>query len=181
MKRKGIHLALLALTSIAMGGAIQGQDPAKKAAAPKPIAALGWLVGGVWTADATKLAPGMLRIETRYQWSDNNAFIRFNTHFVSEKGTLRNYDGQFFWNPDQSAFGMWYMNAGNSITQGPVKLDGDMMELTFRAEDFDGKQADMRVRVTRKTNDDYNWLLEETTPEGWKQLMTLEYLRLAGS
>ena len=164
-----------------MLGAIPTQDKAKKTEAPKPIAALGWLVGGVWTADATKLAPGMLRIETRYQWSDNNAFIRFNTHFVSETGTMKNYDGQFFWIPEQSSLGMWYMNPGNSITQGPVRLDGDVMEMSFRAEDFEGKQADMRVKVTRKTNDDYNWLLEENTAGGWKQLMTLEYLRLAGS
>jgi hypothetical protein len=33
---------------------------------------MAWLVGGVWTADAAKLGPGMQRIETRYlmvgQW-----------------------------------------------------------------------------------------------------------------
>ena len=59
---------------------------AKPADTAKPIAPLSWLVGGVWTADATKLGPGMLRIETRYQWADNNAYIRFNTHFVFDKG-----------------------------------------------------------------------------------------------
>ena len=60
--------------------------------ATNPIHSLSWLVGGVWTADATKLGPGMQRIETRYQWSDNNAYLRFTTHFVSDKGaahTLR--------------------------------------------------------------------------------------------
>jgi hypothetical protein len=153
------------------------QDGAKKTEAPKPIAALAWLVGGVWTADASTLGPGMQRIETRYQWADNNAFIRFNTHFVQDRGTLRNYDGNFFWNPEQASLAMWYMNAGNAITQGPVTIDGEVMKMTFRGENFAGKPADLRVQVTRITNDHYSWRLEEKQPEGWKQLMALEYLR----
>src|SRR5262249_754631 len=35
----------------------------KKTDATKPISVLSWLVGGVWTADASKMAPGMQRIE----------------------------------------------------------------------------------------------------------------------
>jgi hypothetical protein len=62
-----------------------------------------------------------------------------------------------------------------------VRVDGDTILMTFRATDFDGKTADMRVKVTRKTNDDYNWLLEEKMPGGWKHLGTLEYLRVAGT
>jgi hypothetical protein len=49
------------------------QKPAT-APAPKPVDAISWVVGGVWTAAATKLAPGMQKIETRYQWSDNHAY-----------------------------------------------------------------------------------------------------------
>ena len=157
------------------------QNATKPAASQRPIASLGWLVGGVWIADASKLGPGMQRIETRYQWSDNHAYIRFTTHFVMEKGTLRNYDGNFYWNPEQSSLSMWYMDPGNSITQGPVRQDGDKLEMSFRAMGFDGKAGDFRVTVTRKNNDDYNWLLEQKQPEGWKQLATLEYLRAAGS
>jgi len=55
---------------------VAAQEPTPPA---KPIDALAWLVGGVWTTDASKLAPNMVRIETRYAWSDNNAFIRFTT------------------------------------------------------------------------------------------------------
>ena len=65
----------------------------------KAISELSWLVGGVWTADASKMGDGMKRIETRYVWSDNNAFIRFTTHFVSDKGTAKTYDGNFYWEP----------------------------------------------------------------------------------
>ena len=178
--KRGTTWILLALLS-AMPGASRGQDAAKKTPEPKPIAAMGWLVGGVWTADASKLGPGMRRIETRYQWADNDAYIRFTTHFVMDKGTVRQYDGHFFWNPEQSSLAMWYMDAGNAIVQGPVKQDGETLRMTFRAEDFEGRPADLRVDVIRQTNDHYSWRLEEKGPEGWKILGALEYLRVAGS
>lgn len=177
MRNARVVLALMVMTATA----IWPQETAKKPEAGKPISALGWLVGGVWTADGTKLAPGLQRIETRYQWSDNGAFIRFTTHFVLDKGTVPTYDGSFFWNPEQATLAMWYMDTRNSITQGPVKLDGETTEMTFRGNDFEGKPADLRVKVVRKTNDHYTWLLEEKLPDGWKQLGALEYLRTAGS
>jgi hypothetical protein len=167
-----------AVISLAVA-ALFGQENAPKPPATKPMAALSWLVGGVWTADASKLGPGLQRIETRYQWSDNNAYIRFTTHFVSAQGTLHNYDGHFYWNPDQSTLAVWYMDARSRITQGAVTVDGDVMQIAFRAEDFEGKMADLRVQVTRKTNDHYTWTLEEKQPAGWGQLMSLEYLRVA--
>ena len=171
----GIALVLLSATSVWC------QDPAKTSKPARPISVLEWLVGGVWTADASKLGPGMQRIETRYEWSDNAAYIRFTTHFVTDKGTLRNYDGNFFWNAEQSSLAMWYMNARSSITQGPMKMEGDALQMTFRAQGSDGKVGDFRVTVSRKTNDHYNWALEQKQADGWKQLMTLEYLRVTGS
>src|SRR5277367_5989024 len=144
--------------------------------ATKPIDALSWVIGGVWTADASKMAPGMQRIETRYQWSDNHAYIRFNTHFVFEKGIAKTYDGNFFWNPAQKSLAMWYMDARNSITESPVLVDGDQWTMQFRGPDFDGKMADLRVVVARKTNDQYRWSVSEKQSDAWKELAALEYL-----
>jgi hypothetical protein len=73
------------------------------------------------------------------------------------------------------------MSAQGVIYEGPVKVQGDVMELTFRGEDFDGKMSDLRVTVTRKISDHYNWLLEEKQADAWKQLLSLEYLRTGGS
>jgi hypothetical protein len=147
----------------------------------RPISALGWLVGGVWTADASKLGPGMKSIETRYQWADNNAYIRFNTHFVFDKGASHTYDGNFFWNPASKTLAIWYMDAENSVTEGPVQVEGISTKIRFRGQDFEGKMADMRVVVTRKNNDDYHWALQEMQAGEWKELAALEYLRTAGS
>ena len=153
------------------------QEAPKKAEAAPPISALGWLVGGVWTADATKLGPGLQRIETRYQWSDNKAFLRFTTHFVFDKGTANTYDGQFFWNASGNTLAMWYMSAKGEITEGPVQWDGTVLRIHFRGQNFEGKQGDLKVEVTRKTNDQYHWALFEKTGEEWKEMFGLEYLR----
>jgi hypothetical protein len=59
-------LVLCGCFSVARARAINATDA-------NPISALAWLVGGVWTADASKLGPGMERIETRYQWADNGS------------------------------------------------------------------------------------------------------------
>lgn len=102
------HLKTCIVIAALFGGSVR--------AAP-PITAMAWLVGGVWTADAAKLGPGMQRIETRYQWSDNGSYVRFTTHFVTDKTELKTYDGNFFWDPAKNEIAMWYMDAKNAIIQ----------------------------------------------------------------
>lgn len=174
-----------ASASVADAAPKKNAEPAKSTAADasspgKPIDTLSWVIGGVWTADASKFGPGMQRIETRYQWSDNHAYIRFTTHFVFDKGTAKAYDGNFFWNPAQHSLALWYMDSKNSITESSVQVDGNQWTMLFRGEDFDGKMVDLRVVVARKTNDDYLWSVAEKQGENWKELAALEYLRVAG-
>lgn len=85
MRTANVLFAAPALCATGMFGQQNGLKPTEA----KPTAPLEWLVGGVWTADAAKMAAG-LRIETRYTWSDNGAYIRFTTDFVSPQGTLKN-------------------------------------------------------------------------------------------
>ncbi len=61
-----------------------------------------------------------------------------------------------------------------------MQVDGDNWRISFRAPDFDGKMADLRVNVVRKSNDKYRWSLEEKQGEQWKQLAALDYLRMPG-
>jgi len=173
MKKKMVGSVLLLLISLPMWA----QEKVAKAASDKPIQALSWLVGGVWTADATKLGPGMQRIETRYSWSDNDAYVRFTTHFVFDKGTAKNYDGNLYWDPEHKTLSMWYMDRTNTVYQGPMEVDGSTWRIHFRGEDFDGKMADLQVVVTRKTNDLYHWSLQEKDGEKWKELGALDYAR----
>ena len=175
-----VGLAGIAVMSNARGAAGgSGSGVAEVDAKKKPISDLSWLVGGVWTADASKMGDGMLRIETRYVWSDNNAFIRFTTHFVSSKGTAKTYDGNFFWEPSKSQLAMWYMDYANEIIQGPIAIAGKTTKFTFHATDFEGRPADMQVELLKKSNDKYQWTLNEKVGDEWKQLATLEYVRTA--
>jgi hypothetical protein len=175
MKRATVLFFILILTA----NFAWAQDAAK-APEPKPIDALAWLIGGVWTADMSAMGHGMQRIETRYQWSDNHAYVRFTTHFVFDKGTANTYDGNLFWNPEQKSLAMWYMNAENEIMEGPVKIDGDTWTMTFHGTDFEGKMADLRVEVARKSPDLYHWLVREKQADGWKEMMALDYHRVNG-
>ncbi|HEY6375224.1 MAG TPA: hypothetical protein VIX90_06835 [Edaphobacter sp.] len=143
----------------------------------KPIASLGWLVGGVWTADASKLGPGTERIETRYQWSDNGSYVRFTTHFVTDKGAIKTYDGNLFWDPGKKTLAMWYMDAQNAITEGPMTIAGSDWQMTFHGDDFEGKQADFRVDIAVKSKDLYHWTLNEKVGDAWKKLIELDYVR----
>ena len=101
------NIVIVAVVLALASAALAGQNGTPKPEAPKPIAAIAWLVGGVWTADTSQMSP-------------------------------------------------------------------------FRAQDMQGKEADMRVQVLRKSNDDYTWTLEEKEGANWKQLLRLEYLRTAG-
>jgi hypothetical protein len=176
--RWGIVLSIVVI-GLGMTGVARSQEkkPETKEMAKKPIQQLGWLEGGVWVADATKLAPGMKTIETRYEWSDNGAYLRFTTHFVFEKGTAKTYDGEFFWDPEKKSLAIWYMDAGGAITQGPVEWSGDVMRVTFRGPDFDGKIGDLKVEVTRKSTERYHWMVSEKDGETWKELGALDYVR----
>jgi hypothetical protein len=163
---------ILAMTS--SSGQAQTAKPQEK-----PIRAIGWLAGGVWTADASKLGPGMQRIETRYEWADNGSYLHFTTHFVFDKGTLKNYDGNFFWDPQKNALTMWYMDANGGITQGLMDWSADVLRITWRGPDFDGKVADLKVEVTRKSDDHYHWAAFEKEGDTWKEVAALEYVRAA--
>jgi hypothetical protein len=168
---KKMMLAIL----LCLSTALMGQSSSAKIASP--IQSLEWLVGGVWTTDMSKMGNGMKSIETRYTWSDNGAFLRFNTHFVTDKGTIKRYDGNFYYDSDKKTLAMWYMDSENTIYQGPIKAEGDLTTFDFRGEDFEGKMADLRVVVTRKSNSLYDWALSERDGEKWKPLATLDYSR----
>lgn len=154
-----------------------GQTSGSTSKPEKPISVLAWLVGGVWTADASKLGNGMQRIETRYRWSDNGSYIRFTTHFVTDKAEIKTYDGNLFWSPSTKSLALWYMDASNGITEGPVTFDGDRMQVFFRGPDFEGVVADLRVDVLRRTNDAYHWSVSEKSGEQWKELGSFDYIR----
>jgi hypothetical protein len=124
----------------------------------KPIDKLGWLVGGVWSADASKLGGGLRRIDTRYEWVPNRSFIRFNTTFVSAGGASPHYAGDFYYDPSQRTLTAWYMDENNVITHGPMTVDGNKWTISVGGSGAP-QNAQYIVDIVRTTADTYQWTL----------------------
>ena len=166
MNLKAVLLVLMAVASA---------NPLHAANNTSHVGALSWLVGGVWKADASKA--GASTAETRYTWSDNGDYIRFNMHFLKGNQVMRIYDGSFYWNPQTSSLEIWNMNGKNEVMEGPVKVDGKAIAATFLAKNSDEKMVEFRMTISRETNNRYLWSMEEKQPLGWKQLMALDCVR----
>jgi hypothetical protein len=167
-----IFLTLLSV--LLTGGQLGGQQ---KAASANPLNPLSWLVGGVWSAEATALGPGMLRIETRYRTSENRAFLRFTTHFISNSGNFKNYDGNLFYDPNLEILKIWYTDAAGAVTDGTIKVTGDHTRFSFSGLDFDDNPAELMVDMVRQFVDQYLWTLSEKIGGGSKQIARLTYVR----
>lgn len=159
------------LTSIAFATALDSAG-----AQTRPIDRFSWLVGGIWEADASSLGNGMKQIATRYQWSPNKAYIEFSTTFTSTKGSVVNYSGSLFQSTQGSAaspaYEMWYMDARNAITDGPVSpRSGDDWSLAF-AQD----SQNYRVDVMREARDRYRWMLYSQAGAEWSLVFALTFV-----
>lgn len=160
-------------------------DPLLIAAAPqvtttpgsRPIDRFSWLIGGTWTANASKLGKGMREISTRYQWSQNRTYVEFSTVFASETGAVVNYSGMIFNDPSTAATGggyrMWYTDAKGAITEGAVSPgSGDDWSLNFLSEN-----KPYRVDILRQSADSYRWSLYSQSSSSWSPVFSLDFNR----
>lgn len=146
----------------------------------RPIDQLGWLVGGVWSADASGLGGGLERIDTRYEWTPNGSFIRLTTNFVTKGVATPRYAGDLFYDPSADTLMMWYMDDRNSITRGPIKVDGSKFTLSFSGPgDVVGVSGSVQyvVEILRTTADSYQWTLFSDISNQQKKVFGLLYHR----
>jgi hypothetical protein len=144
----------------------------------RPIERFSWLVGGVWTADASTLGNDMQQIATRYQWAPNKTYISFFTTFTTKTTSFVNYSGNLYVqsdpaNPGQPVYTMWYTNAENEVTQGVVALEsGDNWSETFVSD-----RRQYRVDILREGKDSYRWILMSKSGAAWQRVISLEFVR----
>lgn len=147
----------------------------------RPIDQLEWLVGGVWSADASSLGGDVTRIDTRYEWTPNKSYIRFTTDFVSAKGARPHYAGDLFFDPSLGSLMIWYMDENSAITSGHMRVDGKSWTISFRgAGDAAGVAGpvDYTVDIERMTDDEYRWTLFTDAAGAKKEVFGLTYRRL---
>jgi hypothetical protein len=53
------------------------------------------------------------------------------------------------------------MDYANAIIQGPIAISGETTEFLFHATDLEGEPADMQVELLKRTDDKYQWTLDE--------------------
>jgi hypothetical protein len=148
----------------------------------RPIDQLGWLVGGVWSADASSLGGGLERIDTRYEWTPNGSFIRLTTNFVTKGVATPRYAGDLFYDPSEGTLEVWYMDDSNSITHGPMKADGTKFTLSFSGPgDIVGVSGSVNydVEILRTSPDSYQWTLFADVSNQQKKVFGLVYRRAA--
>jgi hypothetical protein len=163
--------------------------PARTARADTlPIAPLQWLVGGTWVAQGANMPPDVSRISTQYRMAASGNFIQFTTQFLNKDGKPSgNYAGNFYFDPSTKHLTVWYMDRDNAITQGPVTASPQGMTMTFNEDGATmgaSGPVDLQVTVAKVSENEYRWTL--AARKGWnanpyKQLLSLEYSRVAGS
>jgi hypothetical protein len=160
--------------------------PTGTPAAAAPVSTLDafrWLVGGAWRADTSSLPGGLKYIETRYDLAPNGRLIRFTTKFVNGDGSVGNgYAGNLYFDPAARALRMWYLDSGNTVTQGPVTGDPAAWSMAFQSDGaIIGRPgpADFRVDVVRSSPDAYKWGLFAHVGDAWKPVFSLVYVRTA--
>ncbi len=164
MKSTGGLLAILSLCLVAPASAAQ----------PDMIHQLDWLAGKTWSTNTAGMPGATAHIDVRYDWSATGNFVQFNTKFVARDGSVtRRYAGNFFYDPSKNGLAVWYMDQDNTIVQGPVQIEGDLMTITFS----EGR-VDYRVTVTRQNPSLYQWALFGKVGTAWKQVLSLAYARV---
>ena len=181
MRRTG-KAFILALAACACIGATRPPTPAPVPTliAPvfSPIDQMSWLVGGLWVAQTDQ--GNIHRIETRYEWTANHAFIRFSTRFVLGSGPQDRYDGNIFYDPDSKHLMMWYIDNLGAVTHGPIELRGALWAFTFSQPDANGHPVNFRVEVNKTANDRYTWNAFQQSGASWDAFLSLNFIRQAG-
>lgn len=150
-------------------------------AQPQPLKQLDWLVGGVWTADASQLPGGLKRIETRYRYAADKCLIRFTTEFIAASGAAVNrYAGDVYYDAPSNRLEMWYISSENEITQGTIALNGDGWQFAFESPGaIVGKNGlvNFHTDVLHPSADAYQWKLSAEDGSAWKPVFALTYVR----
>jgi len=183
MRRLLIAPALAVMFCVAPASA-ESPTAAPSASPVQPLDRLQWLVGGVWTADASKLGGGMSRIETRYESVADGNLIRFTTAFIdAHENVVNRYAGNFYVDPATARIKTWYLSSKNEITHGDVAIDPATVTLLITEAPEPDAPPQYRVVIAPENGlgSDYHqvyvWKLSARDGDAWKPMFGLTYAR----
>jgi hypothetical protein len=177
-----LTLLLLAL-SAASGGVAPARTGQTGAAAARPIEQLGWLAGGVWTAEEPSDQGPPLVVHLVCHWSGTRNALLFQVTFLSEGRETPQYDGMYVWHPGKGRFVLWQVNRKGEVAEGELTVDGKEMDQTVRVAHLDGSAHFLKAHYTRIDDNAFRFKaqfrLSESAP--WQEALDLVYKRQPGS
>lgn len=148
--------------------------------APDPLAGFGWfaeLAGSCWTGDI----PANKTRDTQCYAVEYGRFINGTISMVNPNVDPKRpvYDGKvlFAWDSNRGRIILWYWSNVGAFGVGEGWFEGKEM-IWIDAPKGDGSPVNVRSRWARTGADGYRVVREQREGEGWKQLFTVDYLRV---
>ena len=173
------RILLALLLALILGSSLAAQsNTAPAPAAPDPLSAMAWFVGGTWTSDVKDTSDGTVtHVEERIRWSPNHQEIVFNVDFNGKP----HYDGFYAFNPATKKIDFYYTSSEGELTIGTVTPDPDGK--TFHQE-FDimhtnGTIGHLRSTLVRDGDNAYGFSVLMQKNGEWQQVFHIRYERKA--
>ena len=167
MRRLALAVTLAALAASA-------QSPT--APATNPLAGFGWfaeLGGGCWRGEH----PGGKANDTQCYLAQFERLMRGSIRVTRDGSTVAEGDAVFAIDPagtGKVVYAQW--GTGGTYATGELTFEGDT--LVFRNRLPDGKEAPVRSIWRRTGPDGFRVVRERSSPEGWKEFLTVDYRRM---
>lgn len=121
---------------------------------PAPYAILESFIGGVWSGPISPGKDGIPRtIELHFAWAENKQGVRFASWIIHGSHRASYVSGMYAWDAAKGKLHMFYTDAGGSLTDGLVSIDGNVLTHDLTETNRDGTVDTVRVKLTKVDDD----------------------------
>lgn len=145
--------------------------------ADHPLAAISWLVGGMWVAEIPSSDGRPMRVETRFEWSEHGQSLKYVVHFKSADKTVPQYEGMYYWHPGRKHIAMVQVDRSGNVTESVAKMDGDALTQENQATQTDGTTRPQRVRIVREGDNGFAFKAMVQREGEWVDAVAFTYKR----
>jgi len=175
-----------ALFLLALPAASGGAEPSRSqqaATAPEHLLdQLGWLVGGVWTAEEPSDQGPPLVVHLACNWSGTRNALLFHVTFLSQGHETPQYDGMYVWHPGKQKFVLWQVNRKGEVAEGELTISGKEMDQTVHVAHLDGSEHFLKAHYTLIDDNAFRFKAQFRPSESapWQEALDLVYKRQQG-
>ena len=145
--------------------------------ADHPLAAMNWLVSGVWVAEIPSSDGRPTRVETRFEWAEHGRMLKYVVHFKSADRTVPQYEGMYYWHPGRKHIAMVQVDRSGNVTESVATMDGATLTQENQATQTDGTTRPQRVRIVREGDDGFSFRAMVQREGEWVDAVGFTYKR----